>query len=133
LVYLPPEMPPRAFADDDRRALELDHGNQLKTDMDGRLLNARFVAGRRRVGEGDVRLTPSEVKEIADYAASYVSSVSRAELPSRAVGAYDPKHQSIRIADDVSAEQQNIALTHETGHVRHRRDTASLPRITAEA
>lgn len=114
--FLPPTKPQRPFEDDYRTAPEGDRGSPLSVDIDGRPLDARFVAGRRTVGGDDVPLTSAEVAKIADYAASMVEFQPRHQLPRRAVGAFDPVNQSIRVADDLAPDQKAIALAHETGH-----------------
>lgn len=113
--YAPPDMPQRAFTDDYRGTTQGLDGSPLKTDIEGRPLTAKFVAGRRRAGENDVGLTPSEVAEIAQSIGD-VKFVSRKELPTRAVGSFLPTLNEIKIAADLSPQQLGIALSHELGH-----------------
>lgn len=117
--HLPPVMPQRAFSDDYRRTPAGHPGSQLQTDIDGRPLTARFVAGRRTVGGPDEGLAEADVREIAAYAASSLDAVPRSKLPARSVGVYDEHSGAIKIANDLPPDQVPIALAHETGHALH--------------
>lgn len=114
--HLPPAQPQRAFTDDYRKAPAGHPGSQLEADIDGRPLNARFVAGRRTVGGDDEPLGIDAIEDLARELASRVTMVPRSDLPKRAVGTYDPRTSAIKIADDLDGTDKHIALTHELGH-----------------
>ena len=113
--YAPPELPQREFNLDYKRPPQGDIGSRLETDIEGRPLIARFVAGRRTVGGNDEALTPDEATELANYL-SNVLRVPRSELPSKSVGSYTPSNNKIKIADDLPDNQGSIAMSHELGH-----------------
>ena len=113
--YAPPELPQREFNLDYKRPPQGDIGSRLKTDMDGRPLDAEHVAGRRTVGGNDEALAPKDVHDLAETI-SNVIVVPRNELPKKAVGSYTPSFNRIKIADDLPDDQASIALSHELGH-----------------
>ncbi len=117
--HLPPAMPQRAFSDDYRRTPAGHPGSQLQTDIDGRPLTARYIAGRRTVGGPDNPLTAEEIDQIAASITSSVNMVPRSVLPERAVGSYVDRNSAINIADDLAPQSAEIALAHETGHALH--------------
>lgn len=121
--YEPPIMPQRAFTDDYRGTTQGLDGSPLKTDIEGRPLTAKFVAGRRRVGENDVGLTPSEIAETAKTLGE-VSLVPKGRL-GNAVGEYIPGVNHIAIDSSLPKDQKAIALSHELGHLLA--DNASVP------
>jgi hypothetical protein len=58
----PPPEPPRPFKEDYPGYPVIDTQRKLLFDIEGRPLDARFVAGRRVSGEADVPLSPEEMK-----------------------------------------------------------------------
>jgi len=115
--YIPPaSASPRPFRDDYPRAPEGDTGSRLTTDIEGRPLGARYVAGRREVGGHDVALTPEEILDIAQSLGS-VRTVPKRELPRNSFGEYVPSIGEVRIRDGMSPEATGLTLAHETGHL----------------
>ena len=114
--YLPPKLPQREFNLDYKHPTQGDIGSRLETDMDGRPLIARFVAGRRTVGGSDEALAPKDVHDLAEMISNVVL-VPRDDLPSKSVGSYTPRDNKIKIADDLPDDQASIAMAHELGHV----------------
>lgn len=122
--YAPKPKPARSFEKDYREPVEGVGGSRLQTDIEGRPLTAKFVAGRRAVGGDDVDLTPAEVTQITREVGS-VDFVRRSSLPRRAVGSCLPTLNAIKIAADLPPDQAAIALSHELGHALA--DNARVP------
>jgi hypothetical protein len=61
-IKRPPPTPQRPFTEDYPTAPPVDDRGQLLTDIEGRPLGAKFVAGRRRSGGADVPLSPEDIK-----------------------------------------------------------------------
>src|SRR5262245_20552879 len=59
----PPPRPQRPFDTDYPKEPATDAQGQLMADIDGRLLGARFVAGRQFSGQPDVSLSPEDIRE----------------------------------------------------------------------
>lgn len=60
----PKPLPPRPFHDDYPQATAGDVGSRIATDIEGRPLTARYVAGRRMVGEADTAINTSGIDDI---------------------------------------------------------------------
>ena len=58
----PPPKPQRPFAEDYATAPQIDERGELLTDIEGRPLVAKFVAGRHFSGGPDVPLSPEDIK-----------------------------------------------------------------------
>ena len=58
----PPPKPQRPFAEDYDAAPQIDERGQLLSDIEGRPLGAKFVAGRQFSGEADVPLSREDIK-----------------------------------------------------------------------
>jgi hypothetical protein len=123
-MYVPPGAPQRPFKFDYPGTPVTDDAGRLLRDIEGRRLGARFVVGRRFAGMGDGPLTPNEIKaalkdlevrlseipklpNVDDTTSGlYVSGVKRR----RPVG-------DLFVKSTLSAEDRNLTLAHEFGHV----------------
>jgi hypothetical protein len=123
-MYAPPGAPQRPFKFDYRGTPLTDDTGRLLRDIEGRRLGARFVVGRQFEGKGDVPLTPAEIKTALGKLEVQLAEVP--QLPSSSdntAGLYIGRLKRQRPVGDVfvrstlSAEDQNMALAHEFGHV----------------
>lgn len=63
-LYNPPAKPPRPFEADYSGGAIADEAGNLKVDIEGRPLTARYVVGRRVVGGADQALPPAEYDSV---------------------------------------------------------------------
>jgi hypothetical protein len=124
-MYAPPEKSPRPFARDYPSGAPTDEAGRLLTDMDGRPLTAKYIAGRRTVGGRDVALKPHEIRDLIEKATgSPVDLASHEALKGRA-GIYLPKidengrpaRPEVWINEDLIPQQKEFAAAHEGGHM----------------
>lgn len=114
--YDAPKLEQRPFSSDYGKRDVGPAGSRLQVDIEGRPLTASFVAGRRRVGEGDEPLSVGQIDEIAQSLASSVRRVPKANLPRNAVGSYDARSTAISVLDELDPEDFSRTLAHELGH-----------------
>jgi hypothetical protein len=124
-MYAPPEKPPRPFRRDYPSGAPTDESGRLLTDMDGRPLTAKYIAGRRTGGGRDVGLEPHEIHDLIENAMGRpVDFASHEDLGGRS-GAYLPKidengrpaQPEIWINEDLIPQQKEFAVAHEGGHM----------------
>jgi hypothetical protein len=124
-MYAPPEKPPRRFRRDYPSGAPTDESGRLLTDMDGRPLTAKYIAGRRTGGGRDVGLEPHEIHDLIENAMGRpVDFASYEDLGGRS-GAYLPKidengrpaQPEIWINEDLIPQQKEFAVAHEGGHM----------------
>lgn len=101
----PPQLPQRPFHDDYPQAGAQPGGSPLTTGIDGDILGARYIAGRRVSGGVDSQLDPSEAADIARLLGISTPKSTRSG-PSLAgdAGRY------VRGADAAGNAQRNIYL-----------------------
>ena len=102
----PPKLEQRAFADDYKgRRGQGKIGSPLEVDIDGRPLTAPLVAGRRRVGESDEALGPSEIQSIIEQLGIEQRALPRSEIVRKALGSYNKAAKRISVAISAWAEE----------------------------
>lgn len=124
-MYDPPSRPPRAFSKDYPSGATADESGRLLTDMDGRPLTAKYIAGRRTIGGKDVGLEPREIydlirnligtppqltsnKQLDGNLGIYLPTVDEKGRPAR------PEIWINRGLDDLMKQR---VMTHEAGHM----------------
>jgi hypothetical protein len=122
-MFAPPRIPQRPFKFDYRREPETDAAGRLLRDIEGRPLDARFVVGRQFAGQGDVPLTPAEIKAaMADLDIQLTETPNLPEGDANTTGVFHGEMEGLRPVGDVfvkstlSAEDRRLTLAHEFGH-----------------
>jgi hypothetical protein len=124
-MFDPPRLPQRPFIFDYRWATpKTDAAGRLLRDMENRPLGARFIAGRRFAGQGDVALTPAEIKQA--LAGLDIRLVETPALPlppgDTAVGLYlgdlvrRKPTGDLFVKSTLKPEDQRLTIAHEFGH-----------------
>jgi hypothetical protein len=122
-MYAPPRTRQRPFKVDYRRMPRTDDTGQLLEDMEGRPLGARFVAGRQFAGEGDVPVSPAEIKAALKDLDIPLAQVRKLPMANKnPVGLFigDTVRRKpvgkVFVKSTLSAEDRNLILAHEFGH-----------------
>jgi hypothetical protein len=123
-MYPPPRIWQRPFSFDYRRPPPTDAAGRLLFDIDGRPLDARFVAGRRFAGQPDTPLSPGETRD-----ALRGLDIQLAEMPTvptderGAVGLYRGYEDDtgmpsgeLFLKSTLGPADKNMTLAHEFGH-----------------
>jgi len=120
--YNPTSLPPRPFHDDYPGFVGRDDSVQLQTSIEGRKLDAPFVAGRRVFGGRDEGIVGRAVKEAASRLVDQVVSVPGRDL-GRDLGRFSRSHDAdgtarygIAIRRDLPKLDVPQVLAHELGH-----------------
>jgi hypothetical protein len=120
--YNPTPLPPRPFHDDYPGFVGGDDSGRLQTSIEGRKLDAPFVAGRRYPGQGDSGLTEEAIGEAASRLVDQVVSVPGRDLGrdlgrfSRSYDADGAARYGIAIRQDLPEVEAPRVLAHELGH-----------------
>jgi hypothetical protein len=130
-------MPPRPFADDYKGGAPADGSGTLTQTMDGKPVTARYVVGRREVGQPDVALTPGGVDAVsAEVLGAVPRPIAKREISGDA-GRYipgvdpvtgDPASQ-VLFAKNLPPGVRDDTIVHEVGHA----DTARSASVLARA
>lgn len=122
----PPVLPQRPFGDDYPNGAVTDQTGKILRDMEGRELEAPVVVGRRFAGQPDTPLNHREIAEVGEkLMGQKYQSVPREQIDgdhgifSVKRGADKILRASIRVADDLHANDVRRVLGHETGHLLH--------------
>jgi len=125
----PPPRPQRPFTKDYPEEPKTDAQGQLLTDMEGRILGAKFVAGRQFFGEADVPLSPKDIKRaiaevgIGLYQVKDTHPDVAKTLQKTLRGFYDgsnndngPPNSRIFLNIGPKARDRDLVIAHEFGH-----------------
>lgn len=124
-LYDPPAKKPRPFHLDYPTGALGDEAGNLKRDIEGRPLVARYIAGRRLVGGADTALSPTEIRSIGTQA----TGRPIAEVPQRGptglgsdmgrvtLNRYSRLPEEIFISEKLNPRQSDKVIAHEVGHV----------------
>jgi len=125
----PPPKPQRPFTEDYPTAPPVDEQGRLLTDIEGRPLGAKFVAGRRFSGGADEPLSPKDIKgaiaetgiglyQVKDTHPDVAKTLSKALR-----GFYDgsdndkgPPNSRIFLNIGPKARDRDLVIAHEFGH-----------------
>jgi hypothetical protein len=124
-AYNPPVKSSRPFAADYPSGAQTDAVGGLTTDIEGRPLGARYVAGRRMVGEPDEALSPAAVDAVATEATGQgpeaVASRQIRGDAARLTRTVDPDtgatDWNIWVNRTLSDPQKDRVVAHEVGHL----------------
>ena len=112
----------RPFSDDYGTGIGGPAGQRLSRTIEGVDLRAKFIAGRRTVGGGDIGLGSRDVHTIAEILAGRKPvPVPASKLPAKTVGTY--RHglagtdREIRYKASLSEGAANKVIAHELGHL----------------
>lgn len=121
----PPVLLQRPFSDDYPNGAVADHTGKILRDMEGREITAKFVAGRRFEGQPDTALSYSDIAEVGEkLMGQKYQLVPREQIDGHGIfsvklGDDGFPDASIRVADDLHANDVRRVLGHETGHLLH--------------
>ncbi len=122
-LHAPPHKPPRPFSADYPAGAPTDPSGRLVADIEGRPLTAKYIAGRRVARGEDEGLTPLEIWDLASEAMGRPPTLHSHEELGRTSGRYvqirDPEGPQIWINRELTDEQKQLTLGHETGHLVH--------------
>lgn len=113
--YNPLPVKERPFDADYPRASRSDGDGRLSESIEGDPLVAEFVAGRRRVGQGDEGLSPDETFSAVERLVSETRPGTRAELKG-GLGAYRVSPSRIVYDETLEPALQSRVVAHEFGH-----------------
>ena len=120
-MYNPPTRPLRSFTSDYPQGASADAAGRLTTDIEGRPLTARYVAGRNVVGGNDQAFPAAEF----DALGKATTGRRIAVVPAREIGgdlgrtAIDPLTElprQIRVRNDMQLDKAAMVTQHELGH-----------------
>lgn len=124
VAYNPPSVKPRAWEDDYGRVSPGYEPSGPLRSPEGTIIDAPFVAGRRRHGGPNEGLLPEESSELSRLLAGTVpEGVARSSIPKKAAGALQktqgPDGFQYRILFDksLSPPQGQRIISHEVGHL----------------
>ena len=123
-IHQPPRLMLRAFSRDYPNRVRTDAQGRLLTDMEGRPLEAEFIAGRRRPGEVDKALSPADIRTAAKQRLGIeISLVPPSFLPQGTAGQYfqinskkNGLTRHIWVSDKYPPFDRNMITAHEFGH-----------------
>lgn len=121
-LYDPPRKPQRPFALDYGDDAQTDGQGRLIRDIEGRRLDANFIAGRRLFGEPDEPLSPEDIKNAMEQLDIRHVEVSPGMLPKHVVGLYSGSDSrrgpvgDIFVNNEISQSDRNLVTAHEFGH-----------------
>ena len=124
-LYEPPTKPPRPFSADYPSGAPADSTGRLLTDIEGRPLDAKYIAGRRVVGGADEALTPAEINAVVTEATGRTPQELSRRKMGRNAGFFsvetdamgNPVRREIFINRDLIPQQKELTIAHETGHL----------------
>jgi hypothetical protein len=133
-LFEPPEKPPRSFKEDYPSGAVADESGRLLTDMDGRPLIAKYIAGRRMIGGPDVGLEPREIYNLIRKLIGRPPELVPSEALDGASGLYLPRRDDkglpsrpeVWLNELLSDVQLQRVMAHEAGHMAE--DIAVGPR-----
>jgi hypothetical protein len=123
-MYPPPPIPQRPFRFDYRQPAIANEVGKLFTDMERRPLEAKYVAGRRFAYQGDVALTPAEMRAALTDLDIRLAEVARLPMADDAnvSGIFSGEMVGHRPAGDIfvksrlSEGDRFLTTLHELGH-----------------
>lgn len=122
-IFPPPQRPARPIADDYKSGIPADSSGRLTHDIDGRPIEAKWIAGRRTVSGADEAIPAAELDALAEAIIGrrheVVHPTSLGTDLGRFRGEYDPSGRlvrRIRLRDGLSPETSRHVLGHEVGH-----------------
>lgn len=111
---------PRDSSLDYPNGVELDEYGRVRYDIDGRKLIAQVIAGRQRLGQKDVPITGTQIRQILKEMGVTIHKVPRDSIRNRGLGQYDHIHWNspgrIDIWEGLPDDQADVVLAHEFGH-----------------
>lgn len=118
----PPRYPQRPFEADYPNGAVTDEAGRLKFDVEGRPLEARYIAGRRTNEQADTGLSTGELARVVEGGTNQVPRFTpREEVGGGHGGTFidtrTGQPQLVGIANDLHPNDVHRVLGHETGHV----------------
>jgi hypothetical protein len=120
-LYEPPTKPPRPFSADYPSGAPADSTGRLLTDIEGRPLDAKYIAGRRVVGGADEALTPKQVEAAIKEATGRAPREASNQWMDGNAGLYRTNYRrggrEIFINEELMPQQKELTTAHEAGHM----------------
>ena len=110
----------RHFSEDYPNGAEVNEDGELKTDIEGRPLQAPYIAGRVWPDEPDHALRPIDIQRIGEH--STRANVEKVPASRLGQGNFGETHLflglpwRIQVLDSLPKDKMDIAMAHEVGH-----------------
>ena len=121
-MHDPPWIEERPFSKDYSKRPQTDVEKRLLTDIEGRRLDANFIAGRQISGAPDKALSPANIESAAKRLGVRIEVVEPESLPRGAFGyylRYNSRGQPvrhIRLSPDLTSSNRRLVTAHEFSH-----------------
>ena len=120
-LFNPKPKPQRPFTQDYPSGAGINEYGDLERDIEGRPLQAPYVAGRIRPGEPDRALMPIDIQRVGEHATQAdLDMVPSGRLSAGNVAETHLRYgrpSQIRVLDSLPKEKMDMAAAHEVGHV----------------
>jgi hypothetical protein len=120
-LFNPKPKPHRPFFKDYPDGVQLKEDGSIAKDIEGRPLDASYIAGRTRSNAPDHALTPLAIESVGGMGIENpIDRIPANQLPPGVVGRTHVSHgrpTKIEVSDSLPKAEMDIATAHEVGHV----------------